>query len=90
MDAPRTSTAGHPPYARRAAKKQAQLRVDSDLLEQAHELGINPATTLEKALADEIRKRNRETWLEENREAIETYNELVAKHGVFSYGLRDF
>ena len=35
-------------------------------------------------------RKQRETWLEENREAIEAYNELVAHHGVFSTGLRGF
>jgi post-segregation antitoxin (ccd killing protein) len=43
-----------------------------------------------EALALEVHRRLRETWLEENREAIETYNELVAQHGVFSTGLRGF
>ncbi|HEX4966728.1 MAG TPA: type II toxin-antitoxin system CcdA family antitoxin [Thermoanaerobaculia bacterium] len=67
-----------------------RFRVNSDLLKKAHELGINPATTLEEALVEEIRKRNREIWLEENRDAIETYNELDARQGVFSDGLRGF
>lgn len=35
-------------------------------------------------------ERQRETWLEENREAITAYNEHVAQHGVFSAGLRGF
>ena len=29
-------------------------------------------------------------WLEENRAAIEAYNEIVAQRGVFSTGLRGF
>jgi antitoxin CcdA len=57
---------------------------------KAQELEITPSTTLEEAQAEEIRKRNRELWLKENREAIEAYNELVAKEGVFSDGLRSF
>ena len=85
MEAPRASAASH---SRRGAKKPPQqLRVNTDLLKKAHELGINPSTTLEKALAEEIGKRNREIWLEENREAIESYNELVSELGVFSDGL---
>jgi len=54
------------------------------------ELEITPSPTREEDLAEEIRKKNRERWLEENREAIEAYNDLVAKHGVFSDGLRGF
>jgi antitoxin CcdA len=34
--------------------------------------------------------RQRELWLEENREAIQAYNEHVAQHGVFSTGRRGF
>jgi len=40
----------------------------------------------EEALASEAHR----LWLEENREAIEAYNEHVKQHGVFSAGLRDF
>jgi antitoxin CcdA len=57
--------------------------VNSDLSKKT-QLGIR-----EEASAEEISQK-RERWLEENREAIETYNELVARHGVFSDGLRGF
>jgi antitoxin CcdA len=90
MEASKASTSCHPLYDRGAAKKPTQLRVNSDLLQKAHELGINPSTTLEEALAEEITRRQRELWLEENREAIDHYNKLVTKHGVFSDGLRGF
>ena len=53
---------------------------------QARELGV-VAVTLEEALAVEVQRR---AWLEENREAIEAYNEHIAQHGVFSTGLRGF
>jgi len=43
-----------------------------------------------EALASEVHKRQREAWLAENREAIDAYNELVARDGVFSTGLRGF
>lgn len=44
--------------------------------------------TLEKEddPALELHRRRREAWLEENREAIEAYNEHVRQHGVFSAG----
>jgi antitoxin CcdA len=64
---------------------------------EAHKLagsrqpGIDPSNTLEDALAlENARGRQREAWLEENREGIEAYNELVAQQGVFSTGLRGF
>lgn len=54
------------------------------------QLGADPSNTLEDAPALETRRRQREIWLAENREAIEAYNELVAQQGVFSTGLRGF
>jgi len=57
--------------------------VNSDLLRKDHELG-------KEALEEELCKKKRELWLRENREAIEAYNELVAKSGLFSDGLRGF
>ena len=80
----------HALYDREATKKPTRLNVNSDLLEKARELGVDLANTLEEALALEVHRRQRETWLEENREAIEAYNEHVAQHGVFSAGLRGF
>jgi len=90
MEAHKLAANGPVSYDREATKKPTRLRVNGDLLEKARELGVDLATTLEDALALEVQKRQRETWLAENREAIEAYNELVAQHGVFSTGLRGF
>lgn len=54
------------------------------------QLGVDPSSTLEDALTSEARRKQREVWLEENRDGIEAYNELVAQQGVFSTGLRGF
>ena len=77
-------------YDPQAAKEPASLTVNSDLLRKARELGINLSATLEEALAAQVRKRHRETWLADNREAIAAYNEHVARNGVWSEGLRSF
>jgi antitoxin CcdA len=90
MEAHKLAANGHVLYDPEATKKPTRLSVNGDLLEKARELGVDLATTLEDALALEVHRRQRETWLEENREAIEAYNELVAQHGVFSIGLRGF
>jgi antitoxin CcdA len=90
MDAHKLAAQSHAVYDREASRKPTSLSVDGDLLEQARELGVDVATTLEDALASEIRKRQREAWRAENREAIAAYNELVARDGVFSTGLRGF
>lgn len=89
MEAHRLPTS-HPVYDREATKKPMKLSVNGDLLEKARELGVDLATILEDALVLEVHKRQREAWLQENREAIKAYNEHVAQHGVFSAGLRGF
>ncbi len=73
-----------------APKKAANLSVNSDLLRQAREHGINLSEVLESALTDVVRTARQEAWLAENRSAIEKYNRYVEKHGVFSDGLRRF
>lgn len=79
----RSSTAAVP-------KRATNISVRSDLLAAAREAGVNLSATLERALTDELAAIKRRKWLEENREAIEAYNELVEKHGAFSDGMRRF
>ena len=78
------------PYDRAAPKRATNLSVNSDLLRRARELDVNLSATLEQALADEVRRRQRDAWLDENRTAINAYNEAVEKHGTFSDRLRRF
>lgn len=73
-----------------APKRAANLSVNGDLLKKAKELDINLSATLEQALAEALRKKQREQWLAENQPAISAYNEHVEAHGVFSDELRSF
>ncbi len=79
--------ANHRPSAQ---KKAANLSISADLLSQAKDLDINLSATLEQALAEAVRQKQRQRWLAENKAAIEAYNEHVETHGVFSDGLRGF
>ena len=90
MEAHRPTALDPALYDREAARKPTRVPVNSDLLEKARELGVDLADILEEALALEVHRRQRETWLEENRAGIESYNEFVRKNGVFSTGLRTF
>ena len=80
----------HHLYNTKASKKSANLSVNSDLLVQAKAHGINLSLTLEVALVEAISEHRRRLWLEDNREAIESYNEHVEKNGVFGDGIRGF
>ena len=72
------------------AKRSANLSIRSELLQQAKELAINLSRTLEESLEIKIRFAKREQWLQENKAAIEDYNDRIEKNGVFSEGLRRF
>ena len=66
------------------------LTVDANLLREARDQGINLSATLERALAEELRRSRRERWLADNKEGIEAYNELVEQHGAFADTSRSF
>lgn len=77
-------------YNLNAPKRAANLSVNGDLLNKAKDLDINLSATLEQALAEALKKKQREQWLAENRNAINAYNEHAEAHGVFSDDLRSF
>lgn len=73
-----------------AAKKAANVSINSELLRQAKEHHINLSQTLEQSLIEKLREKMREEWMQENKEAIRQYNQRIAGQGVFSDGLRNF
>lgn len=77
-------------YNTAAPKKAANLSVNSDLLRKTRDLNINLSATLERALKAELSKREATQWVEENRAAIQSYNEFVEQHGCFGDEFRDF
>jgi antitoxin CcdA len=77
-------------YDMKAAKRPANLTVNSDLLEQAKNLKINISAVLEMALAESVKQKKQEEWLKENKAAIENYNSMVGNNTIFSDGLRSF
>ncbi len=80
-------------YDMSAPKESANLRINSSLLAQARSLDINLSTTLEQALAEVVRQRQRqpqrELWLAENQDAIAAYANFVAMHvGTMPHAVR--
>ncbi len=71
-------------------KKAANLSVRADLLEEARAYKINLSQTLEAALQVELKKEKERRWLEENRAAIDAYNRLIEREGLFSDSYRTF
>ncbi|MDP2077103.1 MAG: type II toxin-antitoxin system CcdA family antitoxin [Sulfuricurvum sp.] len=77
-------------YNQNAPKQSANLSINSDLIQQAKALKINLSKLLEEKLAQTIAVQKESLWLQENKEAIEDYNERIASQGTFSDRLRRF
>ena len=73
-----------------APKRPTNVSINSDLLAKAKELKINLSSTLEIALTELVAEKQRELWKRENKAAIEAYNQLVEKQGVFGDDVRSF
>ena len=77
--------------------ERVTIEVDSETLARARAAGLDLSRTLVRALrrelpplSEEERKRDAERWYQENKEEVDSYNEFVAKHGLFSDGWRTF
>jgi antitoxin CcdA len=73
-----------------ARKKPTNLSVNSDLLRQAKELGINMSQIFEERLAEVIRERKRLKWQEENKAGLDAYGRFLEENGLFSDSVRRF
>lgn len=71
-------------------KKTTTLSLNPQLLATAKHLRINLSATLEAALEKEVQVRQAALWLQENRAAIDAYNEEIEQNGLFSDHVRGF
>ena len=63
-------------------KRPTNLSLNAKVLDMARELGMNLSQTVDALLAEEVRKRYWERWNDENREAVQAYNERIAREGL--------
>jgi antitoxin CcdA len=68
--------------AETASRKAANLSIDANVLADAKALDINVSRAAETGIAEAVRKEKGRRWLEENREALESSNAWVEKHGL--------
>ncbi len=68
--------------AKPPTRRATNLSIDSALMEAAREFEVNVSRAAEAGIEAAVRKARREQWLEENREALESSNEYVRKHGL--------
>jgi antitoxin CcdA len=76
--------------ARKVRKTPTNLSLRDDLVRRAKRLGLNLSDVLDVALERAVKEAEDRAWQEENRDAIDQYNALVAKRGVFGDGRRRF
>ena len=77
-------------YDQNAPKKPTNLSINSDLLKKARDLEINLSAALEQALTNQLKAKQAQQWLDQNRNAITAYNKSVDENSVFGDGLRSF
>jgi antitoxin CcdA len=84
------SHAMKPLYDPAAPKEPANVSVNSDLLEKSRALKINLSDALEETLSQQLAEHARRQWVEQNRNAIRSYNEFVEENGCFGEEYRNF
>lgn len=70
------------PRPSESAKRAVNLSLNARTLERARALGLNLSATVDALLAEEVRRRYWERWNDDNREAIDHYNERIAREGL--------
>ena len=60
------------------------------LLEEAATYGLDTDAITRKAIEEAVKAERIRLWNEENREAVESWNELVEREGIWSDGIRAF
>ncbi len=65
-----------------AVKKPPHLSPNAEVMDKARELGMNFSRTVDALLAEEVKRLYWERWNEQNREAIDQYNERIEQEGL--------
>jgi antitoxin CcdA len=74
----------------RPGRRATNVSLSRDCLAEARELGINISQACERGLRQTIAEARRERWLRDNREALDSYNSHIDKHGLPLEELRLF
>jgi len=71
-------------------KTRTNVSIDKNIFEASKAHNIVLSKLLENAVRAEIARLEEETWREDNRDAIGSYNKYIKENGVFSEELRTF
>jgi antitoxin CcdA len=75
---------------RDAPKRSINLSLNSAVLDQARELGMNISQVVDQLLAAEVEKLYWARWNTDNAQAIADYNARIEREGLFSDRWRTF
>ena len=73
-----------PEFDKNAEKKNVNLSVNADLVRLAKERKINLSALFEQSLLESLQREELKRWKEASRESFESYNRMVAEHGLLS------
>lgn len=65
-----------------ALRRPTNVSLDQELVRQAREEGINISRACQSGLEAAVKKARADKWLEENREAIDSWNKWVEENGL--------
>jgi len=71
-------------YNKSAEKKNVNLSANADLVRLAKERKINLSALFEESLVESLQREELKRWKEESQESFESYNRMVAEHGLLS------
>jgi antitoxin CcdA len=66
----------------RPQRKPTNLSVDINLIAEAKDLEVNISRAAEEGIAKAVADEKAKRWLEDNKEALESSNRYVEKHGL--------
>lgn len=64
------------------SRRPTNVTLPENLLKDARELRINLSQAAERGVAAEVKAEKERRWLEQNRAAMDSYNEYIEKHGL--------
>ena len=63
-------------------KKATNVSLNAELVDEARRLEINVSEACQSGLAAEVKKAREAAWKEDNRAAIESWNDYIRKNGL--------
>jgi len=75
---------------RNAPKRPINLSLNSKVLEMAKDMGLNISQTVDELLTEAVLKRHWANWQQNNKQAIDSYNERIQREGLFADKYRSF